>query len=145
MIIFDGYVFIHQLHLEAKVSQTLFAQMENIEIKKMGSAPVVKIESLPPKYKKIALEKCKDLEHYYSFSAFSEELGLDRSYLSMTNSIHTKRFDVWKYGKKMMIKLSNEFVGFVKQGLTPFLIKNDDDLKYAEKQIEMQGFRIGFY
>lgn len=142
MELLEGYVLMHELYKKANVSNSLFRQME-LKFKKMGRDTCILKESLPIKYKEIAEKECLDLEEYYGFSCLSIELGMSKDYLSAMAKI--KPFESKKIGGSKLFKLSEEFVSFIKENLTPFKIKNKDDEEYAKQIIEMQGLKIGFY
>lgn len=142
MELFRGYVLQSQLVKNAKVSTSLFSQM-NLKSKNMGGYRCIQKDSLPFKYKIIAENKCEDLYKYCSFAYLSSEIGMCEDYLA---SIERYRpFTYKRIGKIKLFELNNEFIKNINKGLNPFKIKNKDDEEYAELIIEMQGLKIGFY
>lgn len=138
---FKGYVLQAELIKKAKVSDSLFSQM-NLQTKQMGQLVCIYKNSLPEKYKKIA-QNCQDLKEFCSYSFLSDELGMCTDYIAVTERYKT--FEYKKIGHVKLFKLSNEFVEMIEKGLTPFKIKDKEDEKYADKIIKMQGIKIGFH
>ncbi len=141
MELYTGYVLQSEIVKKAKVSTSLFSQMD-LTIKKMGGYSCIFKESLPLKYKKIAQE-CSDLEEYSGYTYLSNELGMCEDYIAVMERY--KPFEHKKIGAVKLFKLSREFIANIKKGLIPFKIKNKDDEEYAIEIIEMQGLKIGFY
>lgn len=139
---FKGYVLQSELVKNAKVSTSLFSQM-NLKSKNMGGLVCILKSSLPKKYKIIAENKCEDLYKYCSFAYLSNELGMCEDYLSSIERY--KPFTHKRIGKIKLFELNKEFISCVKEKLTPFKIRNKDDEEYAKQTIEMQGLKIGFY
>ena len=143
MKIFRGYVLLQELYKKAEVANSLFQQLDGVVIEKMGHTRVVKVDSLPLKYKKIALE-CTDLENYYTFTALNDELGLGVDKLHYWYRDKKIDFEHIKVGRHKLFKLSKAFIGFVSKGFVPFLL-DDSNARYADYMVEMQGLKIGFY
>lgn len=143
MKIFKGYVLLQELYKKANVSNSLFQQMSGVVIEKMGHTAVVKVDSLPIKYKKIA-QRCTDLENYYTYTALNDELGLGVDKLHNWDRSKKMTFEHKRVGNHKLFKLSRVFIGFVSKGFIPFLIDKKSK-EYANYQIEMQGLKIGFY
>jgi hypothetical protein len=141
MELYTGYVLQSEIVKKAKVSTSLFSQMD-LTIKKMGGYSCIFKESLPLKYKKIAQE-CSDLGEYCNFTTLSIELGMCVDYIAVMER-HIP-FVYKKVGRTKLLKLSKEFIENINKGLNPFKIKNKDDEEYAIEIIEMQGLKIGFY
>lgn len=143
MMLLNGFVLLKELYSKANVSNSLFGQLNGVVIEKIGSDCIVKTDSLPEKYKKIALE-CSDLGGYYFYTQFSRELGMCNDWMHVVEYHRKKKFDGIIVGKKKLLKLSDEFVDYVKQGYTPFKI-TPTSKEFAEHKIVMQGIEIGFY
>lgn len=141
MELFKGYVLQSELIKKAKVSNSLFSQMDLIT-KKMGGYSCILKESLPFKYKKIAQE-CLDLEEYCNFTTLSNELGMCEDYIAVMERY--KPFKYKRVGHAKLFKLSKEFIQNIEKGLTPFKLKDKDDKELSKQIIEMQGLKIGFY
>jgi hypothetical protein len=139
---FKGYVLQSELSTKAKVSNSLFAQL-NLKRQKMGFYSCLLKESLPLKYREIAEKECLDLEEYCSYTLLSTELGMCEDYIAVMERY--KPFEHKKIGGAKLFKLSTEFIKNINKGLIPFKIKDNEDEKYAEKIIQMQGIKIGFY
>lgn len=138
---FKGYVLQAELSEKAKVSNSLFRQLNGLEFKKMGLLTCIKKSSLPCKYKEIA-EECIDLEKYWSFSFISKEIGMCEDFMSDLE--RRKSIISRKIGGVKLFELSSEFCEKLEKGLTPFKIRNKED-SFAEETILMQGLKIGFY
>ena len=142
MELFEGYVLQSELVDKAKVSTSLFSQMD-LKSKKMGGYSCILKDSLPFKYKVIAENECQDLARYCSYTQLSIDIGMSESYLAQI--ARHKIFETKKIGHVKLFELNKEFISYIKKGLTPFKIKNKEDKEYAKEIIEMQGLKIGFY
>ena len=142
MELFEGYVLQSELVDKAKVSTSLFSQMD-LKSKKMGGYSCILKDSLPFKYKVIAENECQDLARYSSYTQLSIDIGMSESYLAQI--ARHKIFETKKIGHVKLFELNKEFISYIKKGLTPFKIKNKEDKEYAKEIIEMQGLKIGFY
>ena len=142
MELFEGYILQSELVDKAKVSTSLFSQMD-LTIKRMGGYSCILRDSLPSKYKVIAENECQDLATYCSYTHLSVEIGMCEDYIAQIERY--KPFEYKRIGHAKLFELNKEFISHIKKGLTPFKIKNKDDEEYAEKIIEMQGLKIGFY
>lgn len=139
---FKGYVLQSELVEKTKVTTSNFSQLKVIK-KKMGSLSCLLKDSLPDKYKNIAEKECLDLEKHWSFSHLSRELGMSEDYiadLARRKSLISKKINGIR-----LFELSTEFIEKIKEGLTPFKIKEETDENLANQIIEMQGLKIGFY
>jgi len=150
MKIYKGYVLLSELYTKAKVSNSLFRQLNGVVLEKLGGYEdtkggilAVKIDSLSEKYEQIALD-CIDLEKYYMYSHFSQELGMCKDWLSVVEYYKKEKFNGIQIGKKRFIELPDKFINIAKQGYTPFKITAKSS-EYAEYKIIIQGIEIGFY
>ncbi|WP_294962078.1 hypothetical protein [Sulfurimonas sp.] len=143
MKIFKGYVLLQELYKKAGVTNSLFQQIVGVEIEKMGHTAVVRIDSLPLKYKKVAHE-CINLGEYYTYTALNDGLGLGVDKLHYWDRSKEMSFEHKRVGNHKLFKLSKAFIGFVSKGFIPFLLDNSNK-KYADYTVEMQGLKIGFY
>ena len=142
MELFGGYILQSELVDKAKVSTSLFSQMD-LKSKKMGHYRCLLKDSLPSKYKVIAENECQDLAKYCSYTHLSVEIGMCEDYIAQIERYKT--FEYKKIGHAKLFELNKEFISYIKKGLTPFKIKNKEDKEYAKEIIEMQGLKIGFY
>ena len=138
-----GYILISELTKKTGVASSLWRQLNNLVFEKMGNATIVKVDSLPEKYKEVA-KACTDLEKYITFSELSRKLGMCDDYIACTEVWREKKFKKKKIGKFNLFELTDEFVKLENEGLTPFIL-NGETQQYAEYGIEMQGLKIGFY
>lgn len=143
MELFEGYVLQAELAEKANVSSACFDQIKGVKTKKMGWLVCILKDSLPFKYKIIAENECQDLGKYCSYTKLSIDIGMSESYLAQT--ARHKIFINKKIGHAKLFELNKEFISYVKDGLNPFKIKNEDDEECAKQIIEMQGLKIGFY
>ena len=140
---FDGYVLERELYLKAKVPSSLIRGINNVDIEKMGNTAIVKKDSLPSKYRKIA-EDCEDLGNYLTMTFLNELLGCGPSYLFVYENHFKRKLEGITIGKTRLIFISKEFKILWNKGKVPFLIKPDNK-EYADEIIQMQGLKIGFY
>lgn len=144
MQIFRGQVLLKELSVKAKVSTSLFHQLKDLEIYKMGQLSVVKISQLPKKYQTAAY-KCHEMTTWWTYAYFSECIGLYKDYLSSLEFHKGMSFESMNIGHNKFFKLNDEFIKAIEKGDVPFLIRDEDDEKLAEYEVKIQGLRIGFY
>lgn len=143
MKLYKGYILASEFCKRAKITRPSINAMKNVEIEKMGSVVIFKKDQLNKKYLDSA-NKCLDLETYYTFSNFAETLGENNEYLYGLQAYRNKKLESIKVEGFRLLRLSKDFLEFVKEGYTPFFIKKDT-IQYADKQVEMYGMKIGFY
>lgn len=143
MELFKGYVLQAELAKKAKVSLSIFRQLQGVEFKKMGNLACIKKDTLPAKYQTFAND-CIDLEFYASYSYLSRALSMSKDYLNVIENYKDKKFDGLRVSNIRLFKLNEIFIEKLADGLTPFKIKRGE-LELADESITMQDILIGFY
>lgn len=148
MKIYDGYILVSEITAKANRSAAWLYETKSVKIEHMGGTPVVKIESLSEKYQQVA-KQCQDMKYYYPYSVFSREIGRARDFIGVLEDQRRKSnkptFESKKIGRYRLLKLSEEFIEFAKQGLVPCKLGVKYDKEDFKVIIEMQGMKIGFY
>jgi len=143
MKLLKGYILLSELYKKANVSVSLFQQLDGVIIDKIQGLNIVIKSTVPQRYKEAA-NQCQDLEYYYPYSYLSVELGYGSSYLSAREQRLKKKFDSIQIGRARLLKVNDEFIKIINEGLTPFKLTSDSK-QYQVKTIIMQGIKIGFY
>jgi hypothetical protein len=116
MKIYEGYVLASELTAKAKRSTAWIHETESINVDYMGSTPVVEVASLKDKYKEIA-KQCQDLRNFYTFAAFSIEIGRAKEFMNVMKNQRAKEnkpdFETLKINRYRLLKLSDEFLDLV--------------------------------
>jgi len=148
MKIFDGYVLAVELYKKANRSAAWVHIAKSIELEYMGQVPIIKIDSLPEKYKAIA-KKCQNLRNYWNYTTFSIEIGRTKDFMGVLEYQRKKAKKKPFVSKKIegykMLELSNDFIEQIEKGLTPYKLGQKYDKDDFKVIIEMQGMKIGFY
>lgn len=148
MKIYDGYILAVEFYKKANKSASWVHIVKNIQVEYMGYVPVVKIETLPEKYKAIA-KKCQNLKNYCNYSTFSIEIGRAKDFMGVLEHQRKKAKKKPFVSKKIegykLLELSNEFIEQVEKGLIPYKLGQKDNKEDFKVIIEMQGMKIGFY
>ena len=139
-----GYVVTQELARLAGITQATFYMSKNIQLKKAGGISIVKIDSLPGKYKQF-IEKCHDITNYAALKQLEDELCINRFYIY--NRLYSKTITIphITFGHRKLYKLSDEFVELYEKKLTPYLIDNYTQIGKDDVVIDMYGLKIGFY
>ncbi len=148
MKIFDGYVLAVELYKKANKSASWVHLTKNIKVEYMGQVPVIKTDTLPPKYKEIA-KQCQNLRNYCNYSTFSIEIGRTKDFMGVLEhqrKIAKKEPFINKkiHGYKLL-EISDEFIEQIEKDLIPYKLNAKYDAEDYVKIIEMQGMKIGFY
>lgn len=148
MKIFDGYILVSEITGRANKSAAWLYSTKSIEIEYMGNTPVVKKTSIQPKYQHLA-EQCQDLRNYYTYASFSVELGRTKDFMNVLENQRKKQkkepFESIKVRSHRLLKLSEEFIILVEEGLSPYKLGQNYDPNDYDVIIEMQNMKIGFY
>ena len=141
---FDGYVLSNELAQKAGVANANFYANENIVRDKMGHATVLKIDTLPKKYKEIALNECTNLSNKLTLTQASLAIGACSGYFAHIRFSREKMLTIIKTPYHVLVEFPPSFTTLVDDGYTPFLIKKDNE-DYAQQSIKAFGAKIGFY
>jgi len=143
MRVYENYVLAAELSEKAEVSRPALNQLKDARLERMGGVVVLKTDNLSAKYK-TAAKKCMNLKNHVTYSYFAQEVGMHKDYMHVLE-YQGRKFDRVQIGRYKLLKLSDDFVNCVKKGLTPYMIRKKEDENLAVKQINLQGFKIGFY
>jgi len=140
-----GFVFTRELAKNAGVSTANFHQIGEVELSKMGGISIVRVESLPQKYKEFA-KSCTNIEKYTTMSDLEKDLGMykDSLYYHMITK-NNVQIPYIKIERSIFLILPDEFLELKERGMIPFQIKDEEDEKEADLIIDMHGLRVGFY
>lgn len=148
MKIYRGYILVAEITKKANKTASWLYETKGIDIEYIGGVPVVKCDFIPSKYKHL-IKKCQDLGNYYPYAEFSREIGRVKDFINVLEwqrrKANKKEFESLKINGYRLLKLSDEFVELINQGLNPYKLRQNCNIKDYKVIIEMQDMKIGFY
>lgn len=145
MTLLKNYIPISQItKLSGKSPSTIHKHFESVS-EKIGGLTIVRKDFVPKQYKEY-VNMCLDLTSYYPSYELSRIIGRSPDYLSHARLRYGKPVMFKKIGRVTMVKVTDEFIKHIQNGLEPYCINSvEDDTDGYKHIINFYDIKIGFY
>jgi len=143
-----GYLLLSEFYKKASMHPPVFYRShKDCVIEKIGGFKFIKADTVPEKYKNF-VSHCTDLSNYFTVGGLEKIIGVRRNYFRDKTKLEGSKkivYEKMKIGRVVFIKVTDDFLNYCEKGLTPFVIKDEEDESLSDVVIEMYDMKIGFY